>query len=365
MTAGKSAPALVADCGGLVRQIALAVPAAFFQPADLLGGCRPLVPLGNLIEALPADIEAFILLDDVSVPASRDWIATLDKVCSLRLVTLDAPIVGVSGPWIQDMFHVRLSGACPAVDRQLVCQPGNAIARCLAKVLDAAVVELSLGLVGGNQLVGADFRLIGHADLVGADRKPIAGFDNLHRLDPRPISVFGYRLQYAPAATEILLDHMHQFGFHIDQYISLTGLQREGRPLLLVAEPSLPEPGGSVLVDAARTLLQASVRLLTEQGFAVIRNAVPFVIVPDSGKRLPRLYNNVIVENAVRPGRLNPIVWVPQFGDVEPLQAYDAINCGIWEGLGFETIPVAGWSHLASRNGALRCASKVLRRSMD
>ncbi|EHS52393.1 hypothetical protein PDO_0021 [Rhizobium sp. PDO1-076] len=364
-----AAPALVADCGGLIGQIALAVPTAFFQSADVFGGCRPLVPIGNLIRAFPAELEVCLLVDDTAVRLANNWIASLDSLCSLRLAVLDSSAGVVPGPWIQDMFHVRTASARHtgfdhACDMQFVLVPGNPVGRCLADFLAVAVAELSLDLPGGNQLVGGDFRLIGHSDLQRASPVDTSSCNPLRMLDPRPVSVFGYRLHSGPASADTAFSRLHQYGFHVDQFVSLTGLHQEGRPLLLVGEPHLAEQG-SILVDNARMLLDASVALLVEQGFAVIRNPVPFVVAPDSGKRLPRLYNNVIVENAVREGRSKPMVWLPQFADAEPLANDDARNCMLWEELGFDVVPVPGWSHLASRNGALRCASKVLKRIMD
>lgn len=363
-------PALVADCGGLIAQVALAVPTAFFQSDDVFGGCRPLVPIGNLIRALPAEAEVFLLVDDTALPAANTWIATLDPACSLRFVALDSRVGAVPGPWIQDMFHVRTIPGRNADLRhpdnmQFVLVPGNPVGRCLADFLAVAVADLSLDLAGGNQLVGRDFRLIGHSDLQRAGSSHTLSGNPLRLLDPRSISTFGYRLHSRPASTDAAFSRLHQYGFHVDQFVSLTGLGKEGRPLLMVGEPHVAEPCSSILVDNARMLLDASAVLLVEQGFAVIRNPVPFVVAPDSGKRLPRLYNNVIVENAVRPGHSKPMVWLPQFADVEPLASEDQLNSMLWEGLGFNVIPVQGWSHLASRNGALRCASKVLRRIRD
>jgi hypothetical protein len=109
--------------------------------------------------------------------------------------------------------------------------------------------------------------------------------------------------------------------------------------------------------------LDASLFFLEEQGFAVNRNPVPLAVVSDTGKRLPRLYNNVLLENALRPGRSRPQVWVPQFGDREALEEFDSRNLAIWQRLGFDPVPVPGWSCLASRNGAIRCVTKALRRN--
>jgi hypothetical protein len=144
-------------------------------------------------------------------------------------------------------------------------------------------------------------------------------------------------------------------------FVSLTGKQRDGQPIIVVADPLSPtHPDTAQVVNASRQL-DASSERLTRRGFAVLRNPVPY-LVSANGKLMPRLYNNVLVENEVRAGRQRPLVWMPGFGDAEPLQAFDASNAGLWADLGFEVVRVAGWSPLAAINGGLRCASKVLRR---
>ena len=238
-------------------------------------------------------------------------------------------------------------------------------------------------LPGGNQVIGPDFRLIGHSSLKSggaagaistAARMEV--LEKLRSLDGRSIHVFGYRTadlsnvtvvaRHVPPTPvsdlEDLVAAGHQAGFHVDQFVSVTGLARDGRPVLVVGEPHVVGHAETPLVENARRLLDASVRSLVRQGFEVLRNPVPYVPTPDSGKRLPRLYNNLLLENEIRPGRYRPMVWLPQFGDLEDLQEFDRLNREIWERLGFEVVPVAGLSYFASRNGALRCLSKVLKR---
>lgn len=58
-----------------------------------------------------------------------------------------------------------------------------------------------------------------------------------------------------------------------------------------------------------------------------------------------------------------PLVFMPTFGGEEPaMQPFDDLNAEIWSSLGFEVVRVGGWSALAIGGGALRCASKVLKR---
>ena len=109
---------------------------------------------------------------------------------------------------------------------------------------------------------------------------------------------------------------------------------------------------------------------LEAQGFCVLRNKIPYVAPPPlpTGGPPPawaywHAYNNVIVENQIRSGEDCPMVWLPQFSDVEEhLEPFDQLNRQAWESLGFRTIPVYGATHLATHGGSIRCASKVLKR---
>lgn len=155
---------------------------------------------------------------------------------------------------------------------------------------------------------------------------------------------------------------MHQCGFHVDQFVSVTGLRSDDRPLLLVADPLAHTGCDARAATDLKRKLDASALSLARQGFAIVRNPIPVSPAIDTNKCLPRLYNNVLVENIVRSGQTRPFVWIPHFGDVEALDDFDGENRKIWEKLGFYAIGVAGWSHFASRNGALRCATKVINR---
>jgi len=383
---------LVQDCGGFIRQIALSIPAAFFDEASAGGWFRPLVPIGNLIVSLPSDVEVPLLVDDAILPEVKAWAGGLQARCRIAFVPVPAGSIG--SPWIQDAFLVRTG---EETDFEILASEGSGLAACLASFLQVPLYSLPVLPPGGNQLVGQDFRLIGRSEIrsryQGASTPATmvaAAVKALEELDRRPVSIFGYRAEDLSQAQrpsvqqeilrtdaariegggirftgpESLLHGGHQFGFHVDQFVSVTGLKRNGRPLLLVGDPSAAGESETPLIENARRCLDASAAALVRQGFEIMRNPVPCALAPDSGKRLPRLYNNLILENQVRSGRERPLVWLAQFGDVEPsLQTFDRNNMEIWEALGFEVLPIYGWSYFASRNGALRCVSKILQRS--
>ncbi|TRL32266.1 hypothetical protein [Rhizobium straminoryzae] len=366
--AGLPEGGLLPDCGGLIRRIAFSVPPVFLEarPSEWY---RPLVPIGNLLQALVADIEVFVLVEPDACASAEAWIGSLPLACPLRIIPVEGPARARQSPWTQDLFHVRAPATAADEQGKILARPGARIGPTLAAALGWQVADPGVDLDGGNQLVGPDFRLIGRSAIAGEAFPPGDGGAGaaLLSLDPRPVHLFAYRASdlggaAMPVPDPRSLKGVYQCGFHVDQYVTVTGLRHAGQPLLIVAEAQMADAGTSPMVEQIGRQLDASARRLADQGFAVRRNPVPFCVTPDSGKRLPRLYNNLVLENAVRPGGERPLVFLPQFADVEPLDAYDAANRALWEELGFAVVPVHGFSQLASRNGALRCISKIVQR---
>lgn len=371
---------LVPDCGGLIRMVALALPAAFFAESGMEDTVSPLLPIGNLLLALPSDMIAIIVIDSASEASVRNWLDGLPICCITELVSLSGTD-NIPHPWIQDMFHVRTRDRGRGVGPELVPAAGSIVGSGLAAHLGAAVTHADVTLAGGNQLIGPNFRLIGHSSLVDDSgiRRPVAGSANRRQkimaLDGRSVHSFGYRPQDLDNAPLDLLavqldqaaleGRTHQCGFHVDQFVSVTGLEWNGRPLLLVADPVAHSGCNVRAATELKRKLDASVLSLARQGFAIERNPIPVAPAIDNNKCLPRLYNNVVLENVTRSGQKRPFVWIPHFGDTETLEEFDAVNRKIWNGLGFQPIGVAGWSSLSSRNGALRCAIKIVDRDPD
>ncbi|AYD04394.1 hypothetical protein [Neorhizobium sp. NCHU2750] len=361
---------LLADCGGLVRRIALAIPATFFDRINQPGDWAPLAPIGNLLDSMPNGIEAILLVDRIVMAHAERWVAGLTTVCDVTVCPVSDAAHPISIPWLQDVFHVRELSSVSGAGHEYLSFSGAGAAMDLATLQGAASKILPFHLDGGNQLIGSDFRIIGHSDF--------GKMEAIRALDKRPVHVFGYRVNdivRPPAGLKGMpeADHhdlasgmrqhskMHQFGYHVDQFVTLTGLERVGKPLLVVGEP-VADGRFSRAIDVARCSLDASVIFLEEQGFEVIRNQVPFAVTTDTRKLLPRLYNNAMLENDLREGKDRPLIWLPQFSDSEALDETDQSNATLWEDLGFEVRKVFGWSHLASRSGALRCISKVIER---
>lgn len=387
--------ALIADCGGLIRDLGLALPAAFIAEGGLGGvdeGSRLLAPISNLLSSLPAELRVHIFVDGAAIESAKLWLGRLKANCQVSLVSVGLDAGTIRSPWIQDQIHVRTRRAPGREWTEIIARPNEAAASAIASYLAVDCVSDGLVVPGGNQLVGQGFRLVGYSQIgrhgFGQDRLHDTGdmWRAISEMDERGTRLFGYRVsdlgrKRSPGAggsqgviaqcgwrPDFSGRHnrhpgrIHQCGFHVDQFVSVTGLSIDDRPLLLVADPTSLDHNGDLACQMLKRQLDASVLLLEEQGFSVQRNPVPLDIVSDTGKRLPRLYNNVLLENALRPQRSRPKVWVPQFGDREALEEFDSRNLAIWQRLGFDPIPVPGWSCLSSRNGAIRCVTKVLRR---
>lgn len=146
--------------------------------------------------------------------------------------------------------------ACPTSGEaaaELVVTAANAVADALADCLGLAATVTDVVLPGGNQLVGPEFRLVGHSSLqddrgfgrsTSSDRSE--RWQQVQALDGRAVHSFGYRpedlgnasVRLEPStvkasAPAIPGGKMHQCGFHVDQFVSVTGLSRDGHPCCL------------------------------------------------------------------------------------------------------------------------------------
>ena len=354
---------LVPDCGGLIEQLAVAMPAFLFTPKSEMKR-RAFVALA---EAMPAGSELLLMIEETAVGLAEPWAADLKLSCDFQIVLVQDTMRDVD-LWIQDPFLVAEHDGVPL----LLPLPDTDHAGQHAQWLTQTGCRLGpappLHLAGGNMLTGDRFRLVGATSIENTLRigdRPLTTEAAMARhaaLDARPIHIFGFTLS-CRGGTPSLAQQPH----HLDLVVSLTGVETaDGRPILLVADPRKTcDPDGPRMEGWAEQL-DASVERLTEDGFAVHRNKVPYLAHPTYAPNpMLRTYNNVIVENTVRTGqgKTRPLVWLPQFGDLEPeLAPYDNANRLAWEALGFEIVPVLGWSALVRAGGAIRCASKILTR---
>ena len=366
----------IEDCGGVIEEIAMAIPPTWFTSSVEAG---TLHAFGCLIKALEQETSLLLLVEAGSSAGARQWIGNLDPKCSVKICDgVPAGEMDHKSCWIQDAVHVRYIGRRRRFEKALSENPGNH-ADWLARDDGSTASALDLHLAGGNQIVGDSYRIVGEKSLefssqyyLGAKGNICAALERIAGLDPRPTHIFGFRaadLSSAESSASTGYHSLqrrgppHQCGFHVDTFVASTGISSAGQPLILVADAISAGHSTTVQVINIKKQLDASAARLAQRGFKVLRNPVPYAVCPENGKSMPRLYNNVIVENDMRPARQKPLVWLPVFGDDKSLRAFDDENVAIWRQLGFEVIQVEGWNSLAHRNGALRCATKILRRT--
>lgn len=354
-------PRLIADCGGRITALAMTIPRRLLQPDQ----AAKATALGNLAASMPAETTLYLMTDDPTYPGFAEWCAQHALAGDPILIGAgsDAPVLE-SEMWTQDSWMAaERDGRLHIYVQAGTDRPGRQ-AGWFAAAKGIVPDRPQLQLAGGNTLTGPDFRILGAASVqmtqrIGAGPLTWAAALARHQaLDSRPISIFGFPL---PGAAQ----DFRQQPSHLDLVLSLTGtVTAAGRPRLLLADPrSGPMP------DSPRTAgwadqLDATARQLELSGFAVMRNPVPYLAHPAwSPNANLRAYNNILLENEIRPGRSRPCVWLPQFADLEPdLAGFDAANCALWQDLDFDPVPIFGFSALVRAGGGIRCLSKVLQR---
>lgn len=354
---------LLPDCGGVIREIAICLPPALFAPRE----AAKLQVLQNLAEALCTETTLVILAAEATRDVAQDWLQRLDLRATPRLLLApSAAALRDHDFWIQDPFLVAVDEAgtrllpLPETDRP------STHAQWLATAGYGTAPPVPWHMTGGNHLCGLDFRVVGAGSLnLAMQRDGSLSFDAATArhasLDDRRLHVFGFAVsQRGHPGTLAQQPH------HVDLVLSVTGCHDvTGRPILLLADPRAGTSPDAAPVPGWTEQLDASAARLMADGFCVRRNPVPYVRHPQwSPNPNLRAYNNVLVENEIRIGRTNPLVWLPHFADLEPaLSDFDHANRQMWHELGFDPIPVPGCSALANVGGAIRCVSKVLLRA--
>ncbi len=372
---GEAAPeGLVADCGGAIEEISIAVVPGCFGGDPLLGAL--LAALGTFARTLPEEVALHVLGTAATRSNIEGWLDGLGLAC--RTVFVEASLSAAADTadfWMQDpLLVVKRDGGARYLQQD--CENPGDHAAWLSRATGVAVERAAVHLAGGNLLVGLDFLLTGQDSIdltqaiIDREKSDETAFARLSAIDGRPLYVAGYGYG-APTRDSPRAGawndtyRMRQYGGHIDRFIALTGQKSaDGRPLILVADAILGPGGRAGEFGSTSKRLDQTAERLEFLGFAVQRNPVPFVPAIGDRQLRTRLYNNILLENEIRKGRTRPLVWLPHYADVEPALAdFDVENAALWRGLGFEPVPAYGWTKLTVAMGAVRCATKVLRRN--
>jgi len=322
---------LLMDYGGAIEGVALCTP---HGPRD-----RDLLRAhAHTLMQLPREVEVMLVCRTADAGALGRWARRLRP--GVRIVPIEA--IDSEGMWTQDPVLVATERGKRRYLRVTSEHP-NDLADWLGAAEGTPVERVRLHLSGGNSLVGSDFRFVGMGAVLMEAGKPtparIAKALAAHRaLDKRRMHIFGYGEGDVPD---------EQDPFHLDLALALTGCRtRRGEPIVLLAKPT-----------RWAAPLEATAERLRAEGFHVLRNTVPMLGSALAG------YNNVLVENIVRRGERRPLMMLPTFGGrSRSLSANDDATAELWSALGFAVRRVPGWAPFSIASGALRCATKVLRR---
>ncbi len=331
-----------------------------------------------LIDALGPNSAVTVLAE-----ANADVDGLLD---GRRATTIKAPAGATLTAWARD----ALIAAGDTTDRPLFLATSaldrrdDAQAPALfAAATGARLIPTGLPFEGGDilidrdrVLVGADsLRRIGRGDAHAGGRALAAMFASV---DGRARAILPVGGRPGPSETERPTDtpapgwtEVVGFGqrpdsrqpiFHIDMFVSLTGLDRDGRPIALVGDHVLAARalGHAPLPHATPDAFAAIAHDLRAAGYAVERLPLPLLWTDDVVRRRRTWffasYNNVLVADGV--------VWLPEYGhDGWPeVDRTDKLAAAIWRRLGFEVRAVPGCLPLAENLGGLHCLANVIRR---
>lgn len=413
---------ILSDCEGAIERVAITLPSGLLADRTATGtGLKR--ALGNFLSLTEPDMTVVLIAEEGRRDDVAAWVEVVAPPCAIEIAaTAPKDAMGsASTCWTRDTLLVRQQSSGreylqPRHDRPSRQKHGE----WLSRHDGAPVVDCPVYLPGGDHIVSRTARFVGDIsvrwtmrlglptygealqrlmDLDGSQRTIVFGFhaDDFDRMRCLPVSSIrdavcedgespsDAELAGAPARGSHTdranvqddvrrdtsrTDRLRQWPDHLDVVLTAPGEIRDGREVLILAELTMPEmePADGQLdrIRVRNAYLGATAVRLRRLGFHVIRSRIPYL--PGLRNKIEfcsRSYNNVIVDGAVRSGRSHRIVWIPAFGEDEPLlQAFDEKAVQLWQGLGFEPRLVQGWSGVAASNGGLRCATQVLARRM-
>jgi len=388
-------PRLLPDVGGPIRELAVQ-----FKYEWLADDARR-IGYEQLLKTFAPNMQIVLLTEAGTKDAIAAWTGKLGIRHAVCIVGVSDPGFTQASAWMRDGFLCAYDGAQRRYFDVADGMTGYH-AQWLAAADHAPVDAKPVVVEGGDCLVGEDVWLVS-ADAV----HKTLGMANQHytvetatkaiaALDPRRLVLVGYRVADLPdkrawfrsalrgqarrwiaakprtklrrwAAVAVApfvalgrtlrmlfnpAELIMEFG-HLDLVVSLTGERRDGKELLLVAD-ARPSGGGlDKICEAWAARLDALARRLSAvEGFAVMRCPTPFF----KGVTVAH-FTNVLLQTDPK------VVWLPQLAMPQNgLAQAEAENIRLWSSLGFQVKQIGGWGGWADDRGAIRCATKPLRR---
>ncbi len=289
--------------------------------------------------------------------------------------------------WAQDAYiALETEQSEPALCEGVlfVREEDMAIADDVAAQTDVRLLHSILEFQGGNFLGGTDVHLMGRdyvAGNVGRWRleTPEHVVQEFERLLGGEIMVIGLDEMIPESERRGTITGNWQPLFHIDMYITRTGVQRDSREVVLVGSPRAARKilGQSERPGDQDLYYDQAAEQLEHMGFEVDR--IPLLPVREAPLDWPEqdyvlTWNNVVLHedlDAPEPERRR--VLLPTFADCKNRlgvdqairETLDAAAIKIWEDLGFYVLLVDRMEDLAYAAGSVHCITKVLQRSLS
>ncbi|MFM9865021.1 MAG: hypothetical protein ACKVRO_15585 [Micropepsaceae bacterium] len=385
---------LLSDAGGAIRQVAIRLRGEWMtEPVERLAYESLLTSLRNT--------DVVIVTAQSTRDQLTEWLSTLN-VPRHRIIDVPDDQFDDSHAWPRDtLLSAKAKGnGAPVHVHPIVSRMGE-LGSWLTTGLSATKRVAPVSLDGGDSLVVDKTRWLVGAGAVAATmkqgggprrswddavtdietaigRKPIvAGFryeDVEEPLRAMRLRMRGANAAHAPqnAGTagrfmsrffgdakaarrlfdELAAEKLHTDWLHLDMVASLTGTERDGKPLILVADTMAPECPPDPEAEGRNLFLCALELELGRQGFSIKRIPAPCV----GAFVLP--YTNTILQT-------NPNeVWLPAFtAPGHDHRQTDAANARIWTDLGFAVHQLNGWRAFLESEGSIRCATLALQRN--
>lgn len=302
---------------------------------------------------------------DNSIWAQDGYIALEPLDCESQADTIGRPLVSYDALLCEGVLFNR--------------QEDQTLASDIASQTDTRDLHSNLYFQGGNILATPELAMIGRDYVwknVGRyhlhdEDEVMTHFDALLGL---PAIKLG-RAQPMPAQARTVLTGLYQPIFHIDMFVTPTGVIGEsGKEIVLFGAPNeytaeerrrLPDFSFSEYFDPVREQLSEHFEIH------------PLPLVPQFSKMdgntwfYHLTWNNAVVENYTHDGEVKRVVYLPTYEQdakrigLDPglRKEFDTEAIRRWRNVGFEVRRLDGQEDLAHSFGAVHCMTKVMRRS--